>query len=68
MLEQHSNLTVLFIAKSAFLENQNENCSHGTSYRLKNSFPRVERMELAYFIWLYLSKETELLAKLAHLL
>lgn len=34
---------------------------------LKNSFPRVERMELAHFIWLYLSKETELLAKLAHL-
>lgn len=67
MLEQHSNPTVFFVAKSAFLEKQRENCSHGTSYGLKNSFPKVERMELAYFIWLYLSKETELLTKLAHL-
>lgn len=67
MLEQHSSPTVFFTAKSAFLDKQNENCSHGTSYRLKNSSPRVERMELTYFIWLYLSKETELLAKLAHL-
>lgn len=33
----------------------------------KISFPMVERMELTYFVWLYLSKETELLAKLAHL-
>lgn len=66
MLEQHSNLTVFFVAKSAFLEKQSENCSHGTSYRLKNSFPRVESMELVYLIWLYL-RETELLAKLAHL-
>lgn len=67
MVEQHSNSTVFFIAKSAFLEKQSENCSHGTSYRLKNSFPTVERMELVYLIWLYLSKETELPAKLAHL-
>lgn len=29
--------------------------------------PRVGRMEHTYCIWLYLSKETELLAKLAHL-
>lgn len=66
-LEQHSNPTAFFVAKSAFLEKQNENCSHGTSYRLKNRFPRVGRMELTYFVWLYLSKETELPAKLAHL-
>lgn len=67
MLEQHSNPIAFFAAKSAFLEKQNENCSHGTSYKLKNSFPRVEKMKLTYFVWLYLSKETELLTKLAHL-
>lgn len=33
----------------------------------KISFPMVERMELTYFVWLYLSKETERLAKLVHL-
>lgn len=35
MLQQHCDPTVFFIAKSAFLEKQNENCSHGTTWTQK---------------------------------
>jgi len=55
----------IFITKSAFLEKKKSE-NYVPAEHFKDS-SREGRMEHIYFIWLYLSKETELPAKLAHL-